>query len=56
MKCTNCGSTRLKQKTYSTQAYDGIDFYINPMPLKGLRSYVCLDCGHIEFFDDNPES
>ena len=52
IKCTNCGSKHLKRKHYSTPEHEGLS-YVPPLSFVGIHSYVCVDCGHVEFFDDD---
>ena len=54
IKCTNCGSRHLEKKIYLTNKYDNYVTYIPQLELVGLSAYVCIDCGHVEFFDDDP--
>ncbi len=59
LKCLRCGSTNLEEKTNCTvdiEKYnDENDFeYISTIDMLsalGVRKVVCLDCGHVEFFD-----
>ena len=53
IKCTNCGSKHLEKKIYSTPEHEGLS-YVPSLSLVGIHSYVCIDCGHVEFFDNDP--
>lgn len=46
MKCSNCGSNNLKEVEFPVMVlYDSGE--VN----KDIVTYICLDCGHYEFFN-----
>ena len=46
MKCTQCGSSALAKTTLPFDVYGDATLSSN----KNLAVYLCLDCGHYEFF------
>lgn len=44
MKCTNCGSKKLKRANFSIG--DSMDM---PLP---MHIFICEECGHIELYED----
>ena len=46
MKCTQCGSSALAKTTLPFGVYGDATLSSN----KNLAVYMCLDCGHYEFF------
>ncbi len=59
LKCLRCGSTNLEEKTNCTvdiEKYNAENDFeyissIDMLAALGVRKVVCLDCGHVEFFD-----
>lgn len=47
MKCTNCGSQKLKETQSHIQIFENDGGYF----VDDLKVYICTKCGHYEFFN-----
>ena len=45
MKCSSCGNTKLVKADFPMRCYNG-----SPSVAEAVKTYLCLKCGHYEFF------